>query len=59
MKLLSAVAVSMFVINAAQAKAQSNGSLFQVEDTPNLSRNNFLSAISGETENDIWAVGGV
>ena len=49
----------MFVINAAQAKAQSSGSLFQVEDTPSPSRNDFFSAIIGEAENDIWAVGSV
>ena len=49
MKLLSAVAVSVFFINSAQAqKAQSNGSLAQVEDTPSLSRTDFLSGISGD-----------
>jgi hypothetical protein len=58
MRLLSAVAVSILVLNAAQAQnSLSNGSIFQVEDTPSLSTNDFLSAISGDAENDVWAVG--
>src|SRR5499427_7236366 len=58
MKLLAVVAISISVVNAAQAQpSPSAGSIFQVEDTPSLSTIDFLSAISGEAENDVWAVG--
>ncbi|HMG33063.1 MAG TPA: hypothetical protein VKM94_03920, partial [Blastocatellia bacterium] len=58
MKLLAAVALSMLVVNAAQGQpSPSDGSIFQVEDTPSLSTVDFLSAISGDAENDVWAVG--
>src|SRR5262252_3381549 len=58
MKPLAAVAMSMLVVNAAQAQpSPSDGSIFQVEDTPSRSTNDFLSAISGDAENDVWAVG--
>src|SRR5215470_16595044 len=58
MKLLAVVAISISVVNAAQAQpSPSDGSIFQVEDTPSLSTIDFLSAISGDAENDVWAVG--
>ena len=58
MNLLSAVAVSALVVNAAQAQnSPPPDSIFQVEETPNLFANNLLSAISGDAENDVWAVG--
>ncbi len=60
MKLLSAVALSVLVVNAVQAQnSLPPDSIFQVEETPNLFANNLLSAISGDAENDVWAVGPV
>ena len=51
---LSAVAASVLAVSVA---AQAQNSIFLVENTPNLPGDNFLSAIAGDAENDLWAVG--
>jgi len=51
---LSAVAASVLAVSVA---AQAQNSIFLVENTPNLPGDNFLAAIAGDAENDLWAVG--